>query len=268
MNYLDLTKQDMEIERTLLNVYRRMLEILPEGRLRIRRKNNRTYYSYVDLRTGQEHYIRKENDELIFQLKYRKYIEEVILVLEKNLKCQSKMLTNYRCYDPISVGCRIPKSYWDVTDFIYQQFAQEPEQWSLEGEHCNFHPEQLTIRTSFGLIVRSKSEAFIAEQLHLAEIPFRYEDRISLQDSDGRWTSFYPDFSFITPYGTKIYWEHLGLWEIGNYKAKNQRKFDIYYHNGIVISSNLLVTMDETNGGLDIGGIKRIIDGILKPLFQ
>lgn len=69
--------------------------------------------------------------------------------------------------------------------------------------------------TLVGCMVRSKSEVIVANLLAAAKIPFRYE--IPLFARDG---SFYlPDFT-IEWRGQKYFWEHLGMLDKPEYKAK------------------------------------------------
>ena len=158
----------------------------------------------------------------------------------------------------------LPKVYSDAVLTEY-----EAADWSSAGYRKNpYHPENLTHRTSFGMTVRSKSEVLIAELLHKAEIPFRYECELSIRGRDGRYHRYYPDFTILTPQGQLIYWEHLGRLDNENYAKANFTRLLDFYDNHIVAPDNLILTMDGPDGTIDIAAIDRIIKGQLLPLFQ
>ena len=62
---------------------------------------------------------------------------------------------------------------------------------NLEYVRSDFWKESLTMRTSRGLLVRSKSELLIVEMLYRYGIPFRYEQELWINGKD--WA---PDFTF------------------------------------------------------------------------
>ena len=90
-----------------------------------------------------------------------------------------------------------------------------------------------------GYMVRSKSEVIIANLLAASKIPFRYE--VPLFASDG---SFYlPDFT-IDWRGRKMFWEHLGMLSVPEYKKKWQQK-KIWYEKHF--PGSLIVTEESPN---------------------
>jgi hypothetical protein len=77
----------------------------------------------------------------------------------------------------------------------------------------------------------------------------------------------YPDFTFLPPARDKFYWEHLGRLDLQKYRADTFEKLSLYHQNNILIPNNLILTMDDKDGGLDVAGINRIITGTLMPMF-
>lgn len=75
------------------------------------------------------------------------------------------------------------------------------------------------ITTLSEYLVRSKSEAIIANMLSEREIPFVYEKPLYAPDG----TMFLPDFT-VTFKGEEYYWEHLGLMEDAGYSAHWKKK--------------------------------------------
>ena len=74
---------------------------------------------------------------------------------------------------------------------IQARIDRHIEWGNLEYVRSDFWKESLTMRTSRGLLVRSKSELLIVEMLYRYGIPFRYEQELWINGKD--WA---PDFTF------------------------------------------------------------------------
>ena len=107
------------------------------------------------------------------------------------------------------------------------------------------------------LIVRSKSEVIIANELISDEVPFEYE---KLLEKNGR--RCIPDFSFETASGDVIIWEHLGMLELPSYKASWEKKLKFYHEIGFKEGENLFTTEDHENGRFDTSEVIDVIDKI------
>ena len=109
-------------------------------------------------------------------------------------------------------------------------------------------------------MVRSKSEAIIADMLYDLGIPYHYECPIKLKGGQIR----YPDFTILrTKTREVIYLEHFGLLDDEGYRRDALEKLDIYRTNGIYPGKNLLFTYETEYSPLDINGIKNMIKGIV-----
>lgn len=107
------------------------------------------------------------------------------------------------------------------------------------------------------LIVRSKSEVIIANELISDEVPFEYE---KLLEKNGR--RCIPDFSFETPGGDVIIWEHLGMLDLPSYKASWEKKLAFYHEIGFKEGENLFTTQDHENGRFDTTEVVDVIEKI------
>lgn len=107
------------------------------------------------------------------------------------------------------------------------------------------------------VIVRSKSEVIIANELISAGIPFEYE---KILEQNGR--RCIPDFSFETPSGEPIIWEHLGMMGVPSYKASWERKLAFYNEIGFELGKNLFTTMDHLDGSFFTSDVLDVIDKI------
>lgn len=112
-----------------------------------------------------------------------------------------------------------------------------------------------------GLFVRSKSEVVIVNQLVNAGVEFEYE-RL-LEENDHRCI---PDFSFETPWGGRIIWEHLGMLGVPEYKASWERKLKFYEEIGYTLGENLFTTCDHENGAIMTEEVDDVIRKIKEML--
>ena len=77
-----------------------------------------------------------------------------------------------------------------------------------------------------------------------------------------------PDFTIMTPLGEKIYREHLGAMNDEDYRRRTYAKITNYYRNHILPPDNLILTMEDAGGVINIAAIDRMIKGQLLPLFS
>ncbi|MYA68433.1 MAG: AAA family ATPase [Gammaproteobacteria bacterium] len=142
-----------------------------------------------------------------------------------------------------------------------------PVSFEVEGVE-KFLEEGLIHRTKRGDLVRSKSEAIIANEL-LAQGVDRYEYEAALSLSDGR--TRYPDFTVVDDdTGERFYWEHLGLLHNPEYEARWNRKLEEYraasilpHQEGGGKAGTLIVTRDDERGGIDTQAIADLIRDVL-----
>ena len=111
-------------------------------------------------------------------------------------------------------------------------------------------------RTKAGIMVRSKSEVIIANELENADLDWHYEN-------DGKYiiingNKYLPDF-VIFHNGKTYYWEHLGLRNDVDYENRWQKKEKDYKSDKSII---LKYTEDQENGGIDCEKILDIIQEI------
>lgn len=111
-----------------------------------------------------------------------------------------------------------------------------------------WYARSLIHRTPSGCLVRSKSELVIANMLEHMGISYRYEEVVYGEIEPGRRL---PDFTFETPDGRRILWEHLGKLNDLHYAHGWDEKRRWYQANGFVEGVNLFTTRDDDRGGLD-----------------
>lgn len=117
------------------------------------------------------------------------------------------------------------------------------------------YAEHLIHKTEKGHMVRSKSELVIANMLFENGIEYEYERVFEGPVAQGR---LRPDFSFITPAGDTIIWEHLGMMNREDYRRGWEWKQQWYGKNGLIEGETLFSTQDDERGGLDSDPLKSI----------
>lgn len=129
-----------------------------------------------------------------------------------------------------------------------------------------FLDKNLIYHTERGDLVRSKSEWIIADKLHAAGIDYQYE-QATLLDGIER----FPDFTIVDDdSGISWYWEHNGMLDNDEYRARWNRKLTAYRRQGILPhaegggpNGTLLTTEEKLGSGLAAVEIKSNIDAIL-----
>lgn len=107
------------------------------------------------------------------------------------------------------------------------------------------------------LMVRSKSEVIIANELISANLKFKYEE---VFNRDGH--QCLPDFMFVDLSDEIVIWEHLGMLDVPEYKASWEKKLKFYNSIGFVEGKNLFTTYDHENGSIDSTEIMDVIKQI------
>ncbi|MBQ8986553.1 MAG: hypothetical protein IJ100_04825 [Lachnospiraceae bacterium] len=143
-----------------------------------------------------------------------------------------------------------------------KQRLRSHDAWAaMPYEKSTYRPQGRKIRTSRGLLVRTKSEALICERLYEYGIPFRYEQ--VLHTADG---IIIPDFTFETAAGTELYWEHAGMLTDPKYSLRHHLKMMQYESSGLYPWRDLIVTYD-INNEIDGQRIDAVIQHFLLPLL-
>ena len=130
-----------------------------------------------------------------------------------------------------------------------------------------FLEERLIHRTRRGESVRSKSEVIIADLLYSKKIDYSYEAPLVGKDGKAR----YPDFTFEEDEtGLKVYWEHLGMMQVPEYRDRWEKKLEWYkkqeilpHKDGGGPEGTLVTTMDDERGGIQSDEIEKILDNVL-----
>jgi hypothetical protein len=234
------------------------LSKLPDGRLSRENHGGRTYY-YQQLRTGKDKQKKgiTKDSKLVYQLARKEYL----------LVALKKQETGMKWIEGISA--QVDFDAWqDAVEEVAKKFPGLVPEVFILGDQYESHPTSRSTmflggtihRTQRGVMVRSKSELFIADMLESLGIPYQYEVELPYGDYH-----LCPDFMVVRPRdGKVIFWEHFGMTHDEEYLRKMDMKLDRYRNMGIQPWNNLMISYDRADGSLDAGVIRALVEGWLK----
>lgn len=221
-------------------------------KVRVEHVKGHTYF-FVLLADGSKKSIDKSKARELIQ---RSYDETIIRSAGRELKVLDRMIKSYpeECVE--TVINRFSSDRKRLIKPVKRSITDMVENWKATPyAQKQFTNDRPTYKTDKGDLVRSKSELIIANKLFAADIPYRYEARLTL---DGH--VIHPDFTiFDMRRCREVYWEHLGLMDNAKYVDENIERMNLYSRNGIVIGDRLFVTMESNGVPLDIETVDRII---------
>ena len=200
--------------------------------------------------TYSRSYIRRENLMQAKKLARKAYDRAVLRDKKNELYCLERYLTN--CSE---VNYR---KFLQITS-PYRELLVDVD-WEKEPYEKNTkYPESLTVPTQKGEMVRSKSEASIADELFSEGIAYRYENKLVL---DG--VELFPDFTIKSRRNQKlIIWEHFGRIDDPKYVEKTSRKLKLYFNNGYIPGVNLIMTFEDKKHPFAGEAVREVIDRYL-----
>ena len=260
MDYRDLTQFDIFIQEQLLEKCNEQIEKLPQQTMSYWQKNGKTYYYLTD--NNKRRYL-PPSSPLIGEIKLSHFAQVTAKIISHNLALQKRIIQSYLPYDYISVNTKLPKVYrLDAPPEVLSTDGTPAKTPLLAGDMDDVpYKERLIHRTSFGLAVRSKSEALIAEVLHAAGVVFAYELPLTLFDGD-KAVFVRPDFTITARDGCRIYWEHLGMMSDAEYSKAAASKLRLYWQNGITVPDTLMLSMDSPGGAINVMAIRKLLEAL------
>jgi len=184
LDLLDCLRKNIDTEKALIEAYEKKIEKSPEGRLNCKRIHGKLQYFCVK-DDGTRQRIQSDDKKLIIELRTKGFFERAIRILNHNLKLEKRLLSGFRTFTFSAAEILLPHAYSE----------KHLQEWLNTHYSVNTsYPEHKIYQTSFGLMVRSKSEVLIAELLHAFNIPFHYDEEITLRDSAGNIHIFSVDF--------------------------------------------------------------------------
>ena len=252
-NYWEIQKRVKYIKEEL-----RRIEVvekgMPAGEL-IVAKNNKNYKWYFH-NQDTTIYLPKKEIELAKKLTLKKYYRLRKEELQRELRACQMYMQKADCKKDILEKMLDNAEYERLLGGQRHSVKKELELWMNEKDDKNSsHPENLIVKGTQGKLLRSKSEAVIDKILFSNGIPFRYEDKLVLEN-----TFLYPDFTIRNPKTGQIYyWEHFGLMDQPDYINRACQKIKLYCDNGIIPGISLILTYETREHPLAIDQVEKIV---------
>jgi len=225
---------------------------------RVRRKNNRYYYTVEG--DGKEHYVSSANEGFLYTELNTSYLYRIKPMLEDDLRHIDSMLQHYHpekrylLYSKLSGGRkRFVKPLYKSVDEKLNEFT------SALVEPMHYAGSVAPYRTLNGEMVRSKSEMYIADLLAHNQIPYHYEKKLTVGNN-----TYYPDFTVMNPRtGQKYIWEHFGRMGDPKYSGDAIAKINQYLLNGYVPGRNFILTFESESIPLNSEVVQTIVSRYL-----
>ena len=231
------------------------LASLPRGHIVHKTRGSHTYYYRQFWQEGKQiqQYIRLRDLEATRQaLRDRQQLLSQQTTWQAMLKTIARAL---RCFD-VDVQKRMVQH---TTEEWLQREDAAKRKRAVEEAKAKPYAENYRYLVALQegyVMVASKSEALILQELVALGVPVEYEPTIEIE---GR--TYKGDFRVRNKNHEEIeyYWEHLGMLKDARYRERWKEKEEAYRRAGIEEGRNLLVTRDEEDGGVDMVRIHNII---------
>jgi hypothetical protein len=234
----------------------------PKGILQIRRCGNiYKWYHRTEDKDGHmvRRYLRKSESDKAKQLAAKTYLRQKLADNRAELNAINAYLKHH---SEEGNNAQMIKDHPAFRRLLaVRDLDKELAAWqSHPYERNERHAQALKIRAADGVMVRSKSEAFILSSLLAAGIPHRYECRLDLGDA-----TVYPDFMIRRPSnGELVLWEHFGMMSDPVYVQKTCEKVERYIRYGFYPMKNLITTYEHDDAPLDFSEVMDIIEWLQK----
>ncbi|MCQ2502849.1 MAG: hypothetical protein MJ084_03710 [Saccharofermentans sp.] len=254
------TPEHLKSRINLLNNTINMLNIriasFPSGSLAIRHTRTRVMYYHYSSGNNTK-YISKSNTTLISQLAQKRYLQHTLKIAMSELAALNEALDKYpavaieEAYDSFDEKLQkyitpiVPGDDQYVIKWLETPYKKKP-----------IKPGSKTYTTLKGEIVRSKSEALIADRLYARGIPYKYECPVPV---DGE--VLHPDFK-ILKLSTKneVYLEHCGMMDDPEYTKEMVVRSRKLAKAGITEGNNLFYTFETAEIPLDLDQLDEMIE--------
>lgn len=253
MNIRDLIEADLEYQEKMKVFYEKEIKSLPIGSLYARDKKGFKEFYFVESKTRKRTYIGRNKINRLEKLYKSKQFGLALKRCEENIKIEQRFLEKYNSIDAVDINEELPRPYQWANNLIKQAKGSN-DSLKKKQKLIEFTGTVMHTATN-GLNVRSKSETLIVDRLVIEKIDFEYEKELVLKEYDGRFRRVLPDFTFRDWMGREIYWEHFGLLKDPVYSQKAYEKLILYAKNGILPGTNLFITADSIDGGIDVSSI-------------
>lgn len=188
---------------------------------------------------------------------HKKYLSLRLNDLQTEVSALDAYLTRHTTTSSAEQLLSESPEYSKLLSSHFTPLSKELSDWKNKSYKQNqAYPEQKIHKTLSDNLVRSKSEAMIDNFLYQHQIPFHYEECLTLGEQE-----IYPDFTIRHPKtGETILWEHFGLMNNSHYQMNVCSKLQLYMTYGIIPSIHLITTYETKEYPLSSEMIEQIIE--------
>ena len=247
----------------------RLKEISDCEKFQLKRKQSTCgnwLYCAINKENKQQSYLGKDEVAMVAAIKEYRYLNQSTRIINRNIEILSKALESLKEDDYDSINSLLPETYRNPVIKGMCSGCDKTAGWkekaeALKARYEIYRPEELTITTDDGNLVRSKSEGLIYNYLLSAGVTFIYELPMKLRTG-----TMWPDFTLLSEqdYKTEIIIEHQGMMGYDFYRKSFADKVFKYIQEGYVQGQNIFYTFDSADGGLDITPVKDILRSKIK----
>ena len=275
-NIIKMLKERLsQLKYTLAYKKKTQSERPPLGHLRIAQVSNKPQYYHCTKESPEKgKFIPRAQEALAHQLAQKDYDQKIIKLLEKEISATerylsqvtSKALHKNKIEVLYAKMCPARQALISPVTLSDQEYAATWLKTSYHG--LSFKTDSPEYYTQKGERVRSKSEVAIANALAQYNIPYLYENPLTLEHttSNGRKEAItvHPDFLCLNVHTrTEIYWEHFGLMDSSDYSQNVVSKLNLYAENKIFAGHKLIFTMENQSAPLTSKVIELMIEEFL-----
>lgn len=175
----------------------------------------------------------------IYSLTRAEYLRQQLSILESNMKVLKTCIDKYRDPSPEEIEKKLAVKCPNLP--VASILFSNKDTWNTDPYEKNpFYKEHLQFVTTNGLVVRSKSEKEIANNLEAFNIMFRYDALVKCANAN-----YYTDFLIKRPNGSFLLWEHFGRENDEDYMKKSSIKIRNYINEGYRPWEDLIWTLDS-----------------------
>ena len=236
-----IAQGELDALKNMRRVFQNELDCLPEGTLGSNTSRGKTYLRWWKKGSNKTVPLSmKEKNDIILAtaLRRRRFVKEMLKVIDNNIKALMQFTKNYIELDPKGIRDNLSRAY---------QIPPGQEKEEIPG----FHPHKANEAN-----YKSKSEEICALVLESYNLEAMYEYEII---ANGK--VYKPDFTIIDPRnGQLVFFEHFGRPELPGYYEDMVRRLIDYWYEGIRIGKNLIVTFETEEEPLTIGQVQLAVD--------
>ena len=258
----DLERIQRELAEKKEDLLRELID-MPEGRFMCTEQDGyRRYLQRIPAKGNRKKEHRfgiKDREDVLNGLVRKEYLEGALKIIDQDIRALNLAVRRYKPVDENSIMEDFIKKYPELREAVYSSNI-DIEEWKEAYERIEgYHPENLKHTAADGTRSRSKNEIYIASRLDHYGIIYRWDCPTGIPG-----LKRVPDYTILRVRDWKVlYWEHLGMMDVPEYRIENKKKIEEYEKVGIVPWDNLMLTYDTIGGGLRADLIEATIKGWL-----